>query len=217
MRLPVNRLALTIVATFATVPLIACGGPQAVSSPAATQPTVATPPAVASPGVAATPLVIEKAPDKIVTTPARRTVSDYFIQAPAPYFTTDRQDDASPAVRRKLLQASVAVVDTKNGYISTSSIYPDLCNYEMAIFRRSRGSHLVALNLGCTIGDTLTILDPDQNWQDVTAQVFPIGEKEKSYRVVKLPRYGRTIELLDDNNQLVAKVAFDKDQFRIVK
>ncbi|MGK7928587.1 MAG: DUF1176 domain-containing protein [Spirulina sp.] len=82
------------------------------------------------------------------------SISDYFLQTPERYFQILNDDDANTSVRQGFLQESSAIVDTENGYISTSSIYPDLCNYEMAIFRRSRGSHWVALNVRCTIGDT---------------------------------------------------------------
>jgi hypothetical protein len=108
------------------------------------------------------------------------------------------------------------VVDEANGYISTSSIAPDLCNYEMALFRRTSGSALVALNVSCTVGDTLTILDPGRGWGNVTARVFPVSiiSPEKMGTMIKLPRYGRTIEVVDENNNST-KLEFNGEKFEI--
>jgi hypothetical protein len=146
-------------------------------------------------------------------TPA--TVVDYFLAAPEQYFKVLDRDQVPASVRRKLLQQSNAVVDATNGYISTSSIAPDLCNYEMAIFRRTGGSYLVALNVGCTVRDTLTIFDPDRDWANVTAEVFPVSvlQSQEMGLMIKLPRYGRTIEVLDENNKSLAKVEFNGKKF----
>jgi hypothetical protein len=159
-------------------------------------------------------------------TPIRRaqaeqsTVVDYFLQAPAEYFAiNDRGTVVTSKVRQKLLQSSGAIIDQTNGYIRTSSTVPDLCNYEMAIFRRSKGAHLVALNLSCTVSDKLVIFDPDKNWQDVTASVFPVdlNRLPAMGTSIKLPRYGREIEILDENNQRFAQTIFEGDRFRLIK
>lgn len=148
-----------------------------------------------------------------------RKVSDYFLQTPDKYFKIDDDNEVNASIRARLLQQSVAIIDHENGYIWTSSIYPDLCNYEMAIFRRSRGSHLVALTIGCTIGDKLYIIDPDKNWKDVTKEVFPIEipvPSVSSRFYVNLPRYGRTIIITNANNDaVIAKVFFDGERFNV--
>jgi hypothetical protein len=148
-------------------------------------------------------------------TPA--TVVDYFLAAPEQYFKVLDRDQVPASVRRKLLNQSNAVVDSTNGYISTSSIAPDLCNYEMAIFRRTGGSYLVALNVGCTVQDTLTIFDPDRDWADVTATVLPasIMPSQKMGTMIKLPRYGRMITILDENNQAIAQMEFNGEKFEV--
>ncbi|MGK7941252.1 MAG: hypothetical protein AB4062_14110 [Crocosphaera sp.] len=153
--------------------------------------------------------------------PEARKVSDYFVQTPDQYFKAweDDQGNVSDSIRARLLQQSSSIVDQGNGYISTSSIYPDLCNYEMTIFRRSFGSHLVALNVGCTIGDRLYIIDPDKNWRDVTAEVFPIEipiPSVSSRFFISLPRYGRTIIITNaEDDVVIAKVFFDGDNFQV--
>jgi hypothetical protein len=147
------------------------------------------------------------------------TVEDYFLELPEQYLKISETSQVPVSVRQKLLKQPHSVIDRENGYISTSSIAPDLCNYQMAIFRRDRGSHLVAFNLGCTTSDKLTILDPDQNWADVTAAVFPTQVLQKRKRAigmfVNLPRHGRTIEVRDEDDNLVASVTFDGKEFQL--
>lgn len=145
-----------------------------------------------------------------------RKVSDYFLQTPDRYFKVEDDDEVNASIRAGLLQEGI--VDHEHGYIRTSSIYPDLCNYEMAIFRRSRGSHLVALNVGCTTGDRLYIIDPDKNWTDVTTERFPIEipTQPMSLFFVKLPQSGRTITITQgEGDTVIAKVFFDGDRFQV--
>jgi hypothetical protein len=192
-----HTLALSI-AILTPLLLMACNAPNATSS---------VPRSPLQPSPQTEPIAQAKNP----------TVEDYFLELPEQYFKIFDRDKVPVSVRQKLLKQSGSVVDRENGYISTSSIAPDLCNYQMAIFRRDRGAHLVAFNLGCTTYDTLTILDPDRNWANVTATVFPtqvLQSKPGEIGVmVKLPRYGRTIE--DENNKVVAKVTFDGKEFQL--
>ena len=156
---------------------------------------------------------------EMVRVPTSGTVSDYFLAAPAKYFKTFPEDVVSAAVRERLLRQTTSIVDTANGYILTSSIHPDLCNYVMAIFRRPRPrSYLVALSLSCTVEHTLHILDPSQGWKDVTEEVFPLAVKGIPLLNVELPRYGSTIEVSDfEGNAPVRKATFDGERFRLVK
>jgi hypothetical protein len=190
-----DRFPHLLIGAIATLPLMACSAPRAVSSPS---------PATVAP-----------------TATTNRTVSEYFVQAPEQYFKILDRDSVGGDVRQKLLQTQprtgTPIVDTANGYVRTPSLSPDMCAYEMAIFRRSRGSHLVALNVTCTMGDTLTILDPDRDWQDVTATLFPIQLTPSPEETIRLPRQGRTIAVMGENNQPIAQVKFDNDRFVVVK
>jgi hypothetical protein len=190
------RLPQALFSLLLTVPLMACNAPRAISLPST--PTVANP-----------------------TTTTDRTVADYFVQAPEQYFKILDRDSVGVDVRQRLLQkqprTGTPTVDTANGYIRTPSLSADLCAYEMAIFRRSQGSHLVALNVTCTMGDTLTILDPDRNWENVTAKVLPLKLDPSPEVTIRLPRQGRTIEVMGETNQPIAQVKFDNDRFVVVK
>jgi hypothetical protein len=153
---------------------------------------------------------------QIVQTASARTVTDYFLQAPERYFEIFDRDRISPALRRKLLGKAGAVIDNQNGYLSVRSTI-EWCYYELAIFRRARGAHLVAVNLACTVGDRLKILDPDRNWQDVTAAVLPLPMPAGENMTIRLPRQGRTIEFLDENNRPTATARFANGKFLVKK
>jgi hypothetical protein len=75
--------------------------------------------------------------------------------------------------------------------------------YTIAIFNRPTDSPLVARNVSCTIGDEVIILDPAQNWEDVTKTVLPVDltpSPDLKYTVeVVLPRMGRSIEVIHQN------------------
>jgi hypothetical protein len=88
--------------------------------------------------------------------------------------------------------------------------------------RRSRGSHLVALSVGCTQGDRVVILDPDRDWADVTAEVMPVVLLLDPDRMIDLPRQGQTIVVSDyggkdGKKRLMMKIEFEGDRFRVVE
>jgi hypothetical protein len=194
---PWNRAIATLICVL---PLVACQSPQAVSSPTASS---------------------------IAQASEQRTVVDYFLETPERYFLLFDRDSISVATRRKLLtkqpRTFAPTVDIPNGYISTPTIYSDLCSrYEMAIFRRSRGSHLVALNVSCAAGDRVVILDPDRDWADVTAEVMPVVLPADPDHSVDLPRQGRTIVVSDyggkdGKKRLMMRIEFEGDRFRVVE
>jgi hypothetical protein len=188
--------------------LISCQSTQAITN-------TPTPVSVSQPQP--TPLPIATPQSAIAQVDERLTVVDYFLAAPPEqYFKILDRDQVSRSVRQKLLQKSNAVVDEANGYISTSSVVPDLCNYEMAVFRRTIAAPLVALNVSCTAGDTLTIFDPGRGWSIATDRVLPasIIPSEKMGTTIKLPRYGRTIKVIDEDNN-VTELEFDGEKFEI--
>jgi hypothetical protein len=190
----------SIAAILCVLPLFACQSPQAISSPPATA---------------------------IAQASEQRTVVDYFLEAPERYFKALDRDSVTVETRQKLLKKQLRTIaptiDIPNGYISTPTIYPDVCaSYEMAIFRRSRGSHLVALNVSCTMGDQVVILDPDRAWADVTAAVMPVDLPVDPDHSVDLPRQGRTIVVSDyggkdGKKRTMTEIEFEGDRFRVVE
>jgi hypothetical protein len=189
-----------IATLICVLPLVACQSPQAVSSPTASSIAQASEP---------------------------RTVVDYFLETPERYFKALDRDSVTVETRQKLLKKQprtiAPTVDIPNGYISTPTIYPDVCgSYEMAVFRRSRGSHLVALNVSCTQGDRVVILDPDRDWADVTAEVMPVALPLHPEWAIDLPRQGRTIVVSDYGGKAgkkrpLTKIEFEGDRFRVVE
>ena len=153
--------------------------------------------------------------------PKRKGVADYFLAIPEPYFQPIR---ITQAERQSLLAQAKqgqrgAVYDPNNGYIELKPI-SDLCStYTIAIFSRLSASPLVALNVSCTVSDQVSILDPDQNWKDVTASVLPadlsVNPELDSFVEVKLPRIGRTIEVRREtqNQPSVSRYRFNGDRF----
>jgi hypothetical protein len=146
-------------------------------------------------------LVVKKTSD-------RRTVADYFLLMPAKYLTDPASDRITASKRQQMLVGAKrgedgGIYDLKNGYLSLSK-GGDTCNlYTIAIFNRPTGSPLVARNISCTIGDDVVILDPAQNWKDVTKAVLPVDltpSPDLKYTIaVALPRTGRSIEVLHQN------------------
>lgn len=158
-------------------------------------------------------------------TASRRTVADYFLAIPPQDLGLG--SGISPAERQELLNQAQqgqngSVYDPNNGYLKVIVPNNETCNtYTIAIFSRPNASPLVAVNQSCTVGDAVKILDPDQNWSDVTATVLPadlsIDPDLSDMTVVILPQFGRTIEVYreDGNNQrsLVGRYTFDGDRF----
>ncbi len=156
-----------------------------------------------------------------------QTVAEYFLSMPAKYlenparvvFTgSDRQQMLNSAKRGK----NGLVYDLKNGYLSlTPERGSDLCgSFQIAVFNRPNNTPLVARTIACTDGDRLIILDPDRNWQDVTATVIDVNDKllvPAPDRMVKLPRVGRNIEFYGENKnggqKLIGKYSFNGNRF----
>ena len=92
---------------------------------------------------------------------ARKTIKDYFLNLPATYIRMiPKGRQIGRLDRIELLQRGGTIVDINNGYLRTTG---DTCFHELAIFKRAKGSPLVAINTVCTIGDSITIVDPDRN------------------------------------------------------
>jgi hypothetical protein len=148
----------------------------------------------------------------------RKTIKDYFLEIPATYIrTTPEGSQITRTDRSKILESGGTIVDINNGYLRTTG---DTCFHELAIFNRSKGSPLIAINTACTIGDSIAIVDPDRNWKNVTTQLFPMKTLKTNNEAgvtIKLPRQGRTITISEDNRTVRWKIDFKNDKFQIVK
>jgi hypothetical protein len=155
-----------------------------------------------------------------------QTVADYFLAMPAKYLESPARVVLTNSDRQQMLNSAKSgknglVYDLKNGYLSLAARNSDLCgSYQIAVFNRQNNTPLVARTIGCTDGDRLTILDPAQNWQDVTAAVIDTNDallKPYPDRMVKLPRLGRNIEFYGENKdgsqKLIGKYSFNGNRF----
>lgn len=154
----------------------------------------------------------------------RRTVADYFLAMPAQYLKVADDDYITASERQQLLTQAKqgkfgGIYDTKNGYLRLSRS-SDLCGtYTLAVFKRSTGRSLVVYSLSCTMGDSLVILDPERNWQNVTTSVLFADlspSPDASYiTTIVLPRFGNTIEVYRevDRKQLMGRYRFDGNRF----
>jgi hypothetical protein len=137
-----------------------------------------------------------------------RTVADYFLAMPAKYLADPANQTTTKSKRQQMLNGAKrgdngGIYDLKNGYLALVR-GGDTCSlYTIAIFNRPTGTPLVARNISCTVGDDLVILDPAQNWQNVTKAVLPVDltpSPDLKYIItVALPRTGRSIEVLHQN------------------
>ncbi|CAA9366461.1 MAG: hypothetical protein AVDCRST_MAG68-4897 [uncultured Gemmatimonadetes bacterium] len=149
-----------------------------------------------------------------------RTVADFLRAVPERYTVGyDRR------MREELLRGERrgVVVDIANGYIS----YDESDNpsgFELALFRRSDGSYLVAystgafhdLRMGQELGNwpTLVLLSYEGRgrWRDVTRATLPVAFNRRL--AYKLPRRGRRIEAWDERGCLRHTLTWTNDRFR---
>jgi hypothetical protein len=182
-----------------------------------------------SPSTLAQPSQQTPAPAAIdSTTPTQiarsKRVSDYFLEIPSQYLQVGG-DQISSQQRQQLLDQAQqgqqgSVYDLDNGYLQLIRGGDSCPAYTVAIFSRPSASPLVTLNVSCAAGDQVSILDPDQNWQNVTDRVLPASlstdPNRDDYPVeVKLPRVGRTIEVRRQRNNQpsVARYTFNGQRF----
>ena len=148
----------------------------------------------------------------------RKTIKDYFLNLPATYIRITpggRQMDRTERI--KLLELGGTIVDTNNGYLRTTG---DTCLYELAIFKRAKKSPLIAINTACTVGDSISIVDPDRNWKDITTQVFPMQTLKTNNELgitIKLPRQGKVITIGEDDRTVRWQLVFKNDRFQATK
>lgn len=147
----------------------------------------------------------------------RKTIKDYFLNLPSDYIRmTPGGKQMNRAERLQALESGGTILDINNGYLRTTG---DTCFHELAIFKRSKGSPLVAVNTICTVGDSIAIIDPDRNWKDITAQVFPMQTLKTNNELgvtIKLPRQGKIITIGEDSTVLW-KIVFKNDRFQATK
>ncbi|HEV2802087.1 MAG TPA: caspase family protein [Pyrinomonadaceae bacterium] len=129
-----------------------------------------------------------------------RGVRDYFYTLPERYL------DIPVGERAGLLQSGVAVVDTKNGYISLQNGVSG--QYVITVFRRTTGGYLVALRhtrpgspAARGVSRLFFLRYDSEKWSDVTDEVLPVPfDPNLNY---ELPRYGTSIPV---TNRAGAKV-----------
>ncbi len=157
--------------------------------------------------------------DRVAIAQERKTIKDYFLNLPATYIrmTPPGGRQIPRAERLQLLERGGTIVDINNGYLRTTG---DTCFHELAIFKRSQGSPLVAINTACTIGDSIAIVDPDRNWKDITTQVFPLQTLKTNNELgvtIKLPRQGKIITIGEDDRDVRWQIFFKNNRFQAVK
>jgi hypothetical protein len=129
-----------------------------------------------------------------------KTVRDYFMLLPEKYFSLDCCMASAKSYRQakeKYLTQYLEVEDTANGFMRAGGDAAQE-GFEMALFKRLKGSYLIAFY---TVGeggmeDTpwCVFLDyRNGKWKDVSVAVVPNYSKEKY--VYKLPRKGTVIEV----------------------
>ena len=155
---------------------------------------------------------------ELATAQERKTVKDYFLNLPATYIRmTPGGKQLDRAERSQLLQRGGTIIDINNGYLRTTG---DTCFHELAIFKRLKGSPLVAVNTACTVGDSIAIVDPDRNWKDITTQVFPMQTLKTNSVMgvtIKLPRQGRVITISEGDPTVRWQIVFKNDRFQAKK
>jgi hypothetical protein len=148
----------------------------------------------------------------------RKTIKDYFLDLPTTYLRiTPGGKQLNRTDRLKILNRSGTIVDINNGYLRTTG---DTCFHELAVFKRSKGSPLIAVNTICTIGGSIAIVDPDLRWKDITTQVFPVQTLKPNSEMgvaIKLPRQGKVITIGDDDRNVHWRIEFKKDRFQATK
>lgn len=133
----------------------------------------------------------------------RRSVVDYFRLLPSRYFEVED--------RSVLLQKSrLPLIDLKNDYLQTSgdAAQPAL---QVAVFRY-RGQDVVAVSAAYEIGFSFDLLKyENRRWRNVTDDLSPLVSK-KNLRF-KIPRYGTTIQVYQDNGTHLANLYWEKGSF----
>ena len=161
-----------------------------------------------SQGISSTPVITQVA--------QRKTIADYFLQIPDRYLRMSRMTAPDGKLNRQQLLDRAkqgyqgSIYDPQNGYLQVVQGGDSCSRLTVAIFSRPSASPLVALNYACAAADITNILDPDQNWRDITSTVMPVDltvyPANMDGREVELPRVGRTIEVrTEQNNQTVTK------------
>lgn len=164
---------------------------------------------------------------KTQQTARRKTVADYFLEIPVQYRGMDSSLSISMEERLELLNRAEqgqngGIYDPNNGYLKLIRKNNAACfTYTVVLFSRPSASPLVAINSSCDIGDMAIILDPDQNWRDVTTNVLPVDlspSPSLNYIIaVNLPQIGRTIEVYHEDEShhrtLIGRYRFNGEQF----
>ncbi len=149
-----------------------------------------------------------------------KTVADFLLLVPDRYMDGyDRQ------LREELLRGERrgGIIDIANGYISYDES-DNPAGFELAIFKRSDGSYLVAYSSGAfgdpeldkELGNTPTfyLLSYHKGrWRDVTRSTLPVPfDKRLAYH---LPRQGKTIAVVNTRGRKLYDLTWRGDRFQV--
>lgn len=122
-----------------------------------------------------------------------KTVREYFMLLPQKYFVIE---DLSRD-KNKYIERFLEIEDTKNGYMKAGGDGSQE-HFEMALFKRPNGTHVVGLYVSGEWGEKYYFLEyKNRRWLEVSKSIVPNYRKSNIYQ---LPRYGTTIEVYERKN-----------------
>lgn len=126
-----------------------------------------------------------------------KTVKDYFMALTDEYFVMEgcqwETDQDCEQAKKDYLRDFLEIDDPKNGYLKAGCDGAQSC-LEMAIFRKSDGSHLVGISVTVEGESSAVFLEfKDSGWVNVSETVVPGFSEEVHY---ELPRNGTTMRVL---------------------
>ena len=116
-----------------------------------------------------------------------KTVREYFMLLPQPYFAVESCNTDIVKNRRpfkvEYLKRFLKVEDTKNGYLESDGDGSQE-HFKMALFKRPNGSFIVGLNVFGEWGEKYNFLEyRNGKWLDVSKSVVPKYKKKQRLRI----------------------------------
>ncbi len=117
-----------------------------------------------------------------------RTPREFFMLLPQKYFEIEMLDRD----KNKFLERALEIEDNKNGYMKAIGDGSQE-SFEMALFKKSKGGHLVGLYVFGEWGEKYYFLDySKRRWSNVSKMMVPGYKPRNTY---ELPRYGKTVKV----------------------